>query len=302
MGESAVHIQIVGGGAIGLFVASLAQAARFTVTLVTRTEQQAEAINQQGIIFEQLTGARTRYPVKATTAYRDDCLTIITVKYHQLPIVYTQLHRCSEDMPLLFMQNGLAHYKEALGLPQQAIAFSSVQFGAQKINDYTVGERGNGVMKIAVARGAIAAFDTLKRLENDHVHVCYEQQAEQMLFEKAVLNCFINPLTAILQIKNGELIRKKEAFLLMQSLYNEIILTFPEVEQIMTFADVVQLCEKTANNTSSMLADRLHHRKTEVETIVGAILVRAKKQQKAMPILQTLYHLVKAFEESGEGM
>lgn len=300
--ENAVHIQIVGGGAIGLFVASLACAAGFPVTLVTRTVQQAEEINRSGVICEQLTGARVQYPVRATTKLRDDCLTIITVKYHQLPNIYDRLQHCSEQMPLLFMQNGLAHYEEALRLPQQHIAFSSVQFGAQKMDRHLVAERGVGVMKVAVARGEIEKFDKLQLLKNESIHVQYEQQAERMLFEKAVLNCFINPLTAILQIKNGALLHNKEAFLLMQSLYNEIILTFPEVRQLVSFADVTQLCEKTANNTSSMLADRLHKRKTEVETIVGAVIARAHKQQKTMPILQTLYQLVKAFEESGEGM
>ncbi|MER2105466.1 MAG: 2-dehydropantoate 2-reductase [Solibacillus sp.] len=298
----AVHIQIVGGGAIGLFVASLASAARWKVTLVTRTEQQAAELNKSQLICEQLDGVRVSYPVSATTGLRDDCLTIITVKYHQLPEIYKELQRCSAEMPLLFMQNGLAHYGEALELPQQHIAFSSVQFGAQKLGAHRVAQRGAGVMKLAVARGEIEKFDKLHILSSNAVRVQYEQQAEQMLFEKAILNCFINPLTAILQIKNGELIRNKEAFFLMQSLYNEIILTFPDVQEIVSFADVQQLCEKTANNTSSMLADRLHHRKTEVETIVGAIIRRAENGQKAMPILQTLYQLVKVFEESREGM
>lgn len=297
-----MHIQIVGGGAIGLFVASLASAAGWTVTLVTRTEEQAVELNNEQLICEKFNGKVVSYPIVATTTLREDCFTIITVKYHQLPVIYRQLHQCSVDMPLLFMQNGLAHYDEALMLPQQHIAFSSVQFGAQRLQANRVAQRGAGVMKVAVARGDMKIFNKLELLIEPTVHVQYEQQAEQMLFEKAVLNCFINPLTAILQIKNGELLSNKEAFLLMQSLYNEIILTFPTVQQLVSFADVRQLCEKTANNTSSMLADRLHGRKTEIETIVGAIIVRAQKQQKEMPILQTLYQLVKAFEESREGM
>lgn len=298
MGERAVRIQIVGGGAIGLFVASLASAAGWAVTLVTKTKQQAAEINRQQLICEGITGESVRYSVRATNQMSEDCLTVVTVKYHQLPTLYKQLEQCSVDMPLLFMQNGLAHYEEVLQLPQRHVAFSSVQFGAQKVGMHQVFQRGAGVMKIAVARGEMKFFDPLKLLKNETVHVQYEPQAEQMLFEKAILNCFINPLTAILQIKNGELLNNKQAYLLMQSLYNEIIFTFPEVRQIVSFADVEQLCKKTANNTSSMLADRLHSRKTEVETIVGAVIARAQRQQKSMPILQTLYQLVKAFEES----
>lgn len=297
-----MHIQIVGGGAVGLFVSSLASAAGFHVTLVTRTEEQAKSINRSQLVCEWLDGEVGHYPIHATNTLRDDCLTILTVKYHQLPDIYAQLEKCSSTMPLLFMQNGLAHYEEALRLPQQHIAFSSVQFGAQKMNPFTVAQRGGGVMKVAVARGEIKFFDKLALLTDATVRVQYEQQAEEMLFEKAVLNCFINPLTAILQVKNGELLHNEQAFLLMESLYHEIITTFPRVEQLVSFDAVKQLCEKTAHNQSSMLTDRLHGRKTEVETIVGAVLARAQRQQQEMPILQTLYLLVRAFEESRERM
>ena len=51
-----------------------------------------------------------------------------------------------------------------------------------------------------------------------------------------------------------------------------------------------------------MLADRLARRETEVETIVAPILRKAAQQQQSMPVLQTVYLLVKALEESGEKM
>lgn len=298
-----MRIQVVGGGAIGLFVSSLAYVAGYIVTLVVRTEEQATALNNQQLVCQQLDGAIEKYPIEATTTWlTEDCLTIVTVKYHQLPTIYKKMRECSPSLPVLFVQNGLAHYEEVLQLRQKHVAFSSVQFGAKKINEFTVAQRGAGVMKVAVARGATEKFKWLERMDTDLVHVQFEQNAEEMLFQKAVLNCFINPLTAILQINNGQLLQNKEAFLLMQSLYNEIIQTFPSVGQLVAFEDVQLLCEKTATNTSSMLADRLNNRKTEVETIVGAILLRAEKEQKSMPMLQTLYGLVKAFEESGEMM
>lgn len=50
------------------------------------------------------------------------------------------------------------------------------------------------------------------------------------------------------------------------------------------------------------LADRLANRKTEIDTIAGAILKKAEQNEKKLPVLQTLYYLVKAFEESGEQM
>ena len=59
--------------------------------------------------------------------------------------------------------------------------------------------------------------------------------AEQMLFEKAVFNCLINPLTAILQVRNGELVTNKQAFLLMKTIYRELTDAFEGVEQAIPF-------------------------------------------------------------------
>ncbi len=63
------------------------------------------------------------------------------------------------------------------------------------------------------------------------------------------------------------------------------------------FEDVKSLCEKTASNTSSMLADFLNERPTEIDTIVGAIIKKASKKKVELPTLTTLYYLIKAKEE-----
>ena len=207
-------------------------------------------------------------------------------------------------MPLLFIQNGLAHYEEALRLPQQHIAFGSAQFGAQRENDYTVVHRGVGVLKVAVARGNIEKFSCIETLRSQLLPVQYEADAEKMLFEKALLNCFINPLTAILKVQNGELLTNKHAYTLLEMLYEELVVAFPNIRVQFPFDSVTALCEKTSTNTSSMLADRLAGRKTEVETIVGAILQKAAREHKQTPTLRTLYEMIKAIEqvESGDKM
>lgn len=121
-----------------------------------------------------------------------------------------------------------------------------------------------------------------------------------MLFEKAILNSLINPLTAVLQVKNGELVTNQQAFLLMQTIYEELTAAFTSIAHTISFNDVVDLCRKTAENTSSMLADRMQGRKSEIETIVGAILNKALVNGHNLPTLRTLYHQVLAIEESGE--
>lgn len=295
-----MRIEIIGAGAVGLLMASYLIEQNADVCLIKRQNQviphTISRLNIDGTTTKNLTVAFS------TEISGSADLVIIAVKYGQLESIYEQLRKMNDQIPILFVQNGLAHYEEALQLPQQHIAFSSIQFGAQKISDFHVAHKGIGVTKIAVARGDEQKFKVLQKYSTSNFSIAFEQNAEVMLLEKALLNCFINPLTAILQVKNGQLIAENNAFQLLKNLYNEIIAVFPQYEKIIQFEQIVALCERTAANTSSMLADRLAKRLTEADTIVLPLLTRASQQNKQMPILNTLYLLVKAFEESGEKM
>ncbi len=133
-----------------------------------------------------------------------------------------------ENTPLLFLQNGLAHFEEALTLPQKHIAFGSCQFGAQKENDHTVIHRGVGVLKLAIERGNKELYSFLAENEDPNFQLEFGLHAEKMLFEKALLNCFINPLTAILKVKNGYLIEHEVTLNLLEQLFVELKNAFPE--------------------------------------------------------------------------
>ena len=295
-----MRIEIIGAGAVGLLLASFYAENGVSVRLITKEKKQLDNIL---IKRTNVDGSMSSFRVECTSTIRTNTdLIIVAVKYGQLPVVYRQLATIEPTIPLIFVQNGVAHLEEALQLTQQHIAFSSIQFGAQKLSLNHVAHKGVGVMKLAVAKGDASCFDPLQSFSNEWMPVQWQEDAEVMLMEKALLNCFINPLTAILQVKNGQLISENNAFQLLKNLYNEIITTFPQYADTFRFEQVVALCEKTAENTSSMLADRLAGRKTEIDTIVGAILKKSQIENKQMPILQTLYMLVKAFEESGETM
>ncbi len=297
-----MNVAIIGAGAVGQLTASFLAESGVSVTLVARRQEQVDELNAKHLTRVNVDGTKTLQQVTSTTKLTElpqQDLMVVAVKYGQLQELYGQLSALPSTMSLLFMQNGLAHFDEALRLPQKNIAFCSVSFGAQMIDQSTVQHRGVGVCKIAIERGDTIAFNDFLQLKNPLFPVKLVANAEQMLFEKAVFNCLINPLTAILQVKNGELVTNKHAFLLMQTIYQELTVAFEGIEQIIPFFKVIELCEKTASNTSSMLADRMQGRKSEIDTIVGVVLEKALASGRDLPTLRTLYHQVLAIEESG---
>ncbi|MGY4794312.1 2-dehydropantoate 2-reductase [Lysinibacillus sp. FSL K6-0057] len=298
-----MKVAIIGAGAVGQLTASFLAEFGVSVTLVARRQEQVNELNAKKLTRINVDGTKTVQRVIATTDLANlptHDLLVIAVKYGHLQKLYKPLASFPNDTPLLFMQNGLAHFEEALTLPQKNIAFGSVTFGAQLLDQLTVQHRGIGQCKIAIERGEQQVFQKLLQLQNSLFPIELASNAEQMLFEKAVLNSLINPLTAVLQVKNGELVTNQQAFLLMENIYRELTEAFGDIEHTISFSDVIDLCRKTANNTSSMLADRLQGRKSEIETIVGVILNKALANGHNLPTLRTLYHQVLAIEESGE--
>ncbi|MFJ7660811.1 ketopantoate reductase family protein [Lysinibacillus sp. NPDC097162] len=297
-----MNVVVIGAGAVGQLMASFLAEACMDVTLVVRRQEQADELNLKHLTRVHIDGTTTLHQIASSVGLemlpRPD-LIVVAVKYGHLQNIYKQLLDLPKEIPLLFVQNGLAHFDEALRLPQNTIAFCSVSFGAQTIDFTTVQHRGVGLCKIGIGRGDSIVFEKLLHIENPLFPIEFVENAEQMLFEKAVFNCMINPLTAILQIKNGDLLTNKQAYLLMHTIYQELTEAFKDIENTIPFSAVIALCKKTAANTSSMLADRMQGRKSEVETIVGVILQKASANGYPLPTLRTLYHQVLAIEESG---
>ncbi len=304
-GEWMRCVYVIGAGAVGLLIASFLRKAGYAVTVVTRREEQAVEIRTYGVTLFQMDGQQRNFEVDAVTerqlVVEEGAMVIVATKYDALQALLPTLTTLS-DVPLLFMQNGLLHYEQALALKQQHIMFGSAQFGAEKVGETTVYHRGIGVLKLAVGRGNDDFIRIFEAACNEAFFIEQLQDAEQMLLEKALLNCFVNPLTALLQVRNGQLIHNEYAYHLLQQLYTELMQAFPYMQQKFPFQTVYQLCERTANNISSMLADRQAGRKSEIETIVGAIMKKAEKMGADVPTLSVLYYLLLAIEESGEKM
>lgn len=94
---------------------------------------------------------------------------------------------------------------------------------------------------------------------------------------KLVVNSILNPMTALLRCRNGEIlncgVRRTAARRLMNEIGNVVrgvMEEGPSDEELMRMVEVV--VEKTAANKSSMLQDVLADRQTEIDYINGYIV------------------------------
>lgn len=142
----------------------------------------------------------------------------------------------------------------------------------------------------------------------------------QMQLEKLAVNCIINPLTVLLDARNGSILYNYALTRTMRLLLSEISLvirSLPELQYIPNVSSrfdpgrletiVVSVAQKTKDNISSMLADARAGRQTEIDYINGWIVRRGEELGVRCAMNYLMLNLVKGKAqmidlEIGEGV
>jgi 2-dehydropantoate 2-reductase len=124
------------------------------------------------------------------------------------------------------------------------------------------------------------------------------EDAQSLIWGKLVVNAAINPLTALLKVKNGELVKRPSAREMMKVLAEETAQVAYAEKVDLPFKDpiaaVEDVAQKTAANTSSMLQDVLRGAPTEIDAICGAVVNIARRHEIQTPANWICWHLVRA--------
>jgi 2-dehydropantoate 2-reductase len=297
-----MRVGIIGAGSIGLlFAAYLSRI--FDVTVYTRSHEQAMEINLHGVKLlnkSDNTVAKIKaQPMSEWQGFED--LTIIAVKQYQLFSIIERLNQ-TPSIPenLLFLQNGMGHLKQLHEIKGINLFVGSVEHGALRENLHTVRHNGMGTTNVAVFKGDSEFLQSFTSVVSKVFPMAFQENYFEMLEKKLITNAMINPLTAILQVKNGVLVTNPFYYRVLQTIFSEItsILNLQNPEEY--WEQVIQICLKTAENHSSMLKDIEADRQTEVDAILGYLLDEASNQGKLSPQIEMLYHLIKGKESKWE--
>ncbi len=300
-----MRIGIVGAGAIGLTLAA-ALAAAHDVVVLARRDEVVQAIARDGIALVDAGGAVRRAAVRATAdprAFADRDAVLVAVKAFATRAALAPLRGVLAAHALVVsVQNGLDNAAEALAaLPGARVVAGSTMQGAIGLGPGRVQPIGRGATVFARDAGAAPSSDELAAaFAAAGLDAQVVDDIALVLWRKLVVNAAINPLGALARRTNGAVGSDPDLVPLARALVAEAAAV--AAAEGVTIDDPWGLLEAasraTAPNRTSMLQDLDAGRPTEIEAISGAIARRAAAHGIAVPLTQTVAHLVRARERA----
>lgn len=314
-----MRFEIIGTGSIGLLFAVKLQLAGCDVRLWTRSPEQAQVLERQGVAFHDLQGA-VQHGIKlrshaisspaavaelAGEEHRSPCYAILAVKQahlqEELLHELTQLASIRNYAAIVALQNGCGHIEKLAAYMKTPVLTAVTSEAAKRLDRSVIAHTGQGETWIGdeLARdiGAVHQKNIEKMLEKAGFTAFMSKTIKEQVYRKLIRNAVINPLTALFDVANGELPQSPLRRTLMKQLFNEtkqILLAEQPNLATSSFDDILQLCEATAGNTSSMRADLLAGAVTEVSYINGAVAHIAARHQIPAPLNESIVHMIEA--------
>lgn len=283
-------ILIVGTGALATLFAARLSRAGCAVTMLGGWEEALQALAANGARLVEAQVGEQAYPVRVA---RDPAsigrlpYAVVLVKSWQTEAAARRLVDClAEDGLVLTLQNGLGNREIlAKALGPQRVALGTTTTGATLLGPGIVKAGGEGVISIE-AHPALGPIQQALGAAGFQVQVVGE--ARSLIWSKLVINAAINPLTALLRVPNGELLRRPVARRLLRTLAQEAAAVAVAENVVLPFDDPAAAAEevarKTAGNHSSMLQDILRGAPTEIDAICGAIVRAGEHHGLATPL------------------
>ncbi len=289
-----MKIVIFGAGAIGgLFGAHLAKA--HDVTLICR-KKQAQAINQNGLKITGLSDIHV-HP-KAVSSLENlevpDVL-ILTVKaYDTEQAIQDARPLIGPETKVVSLQNGLGNLETIASiLPDAAIIGGITSHGAILREPGMIEHTGKSYT--LVDDGTIASLLTEAGIETK-----VSKNILVDIWYKAIVNAVINPIGTLMKDKNGLLIQDER----FQAIARQIVSEGVTVAGTMGIAlcpeyawqKVIQVATETSENICSMRKDIEQGRRTEIDTMNGAIARHGFELEIPVPANALITALIKSYE------
>jgi 2-dehydropantoate 2-reductase len=229
---------------------------------------------------------------------------LLTVKSHQCADALAAISHCMHaDSVVVTLQNGLGSIEEMHRyLGASSLAAGTTTEGAWLRSPFSVVHAGIGETWLGPYPGVPAPSAPerlLGALRRSGATLGWDPVVLNRLWQKLALNCVVNPLTALLNCRNGELLEHAPSQRLLKALTAEVeaIVSAAGHTPSQPLAGLLEgVLRATAANRSSMLQDLSAGRPSEVEYINGYLAATAVRLGRPAPLNNALLELIRTRE------
>lgn len=236
-----------------------------------------------------------------------DTLLVCTKSFAACSALLQLKSKLSSQTKIILFQNGLGSQHELINaFPENPVIAAVTTEGANRKSVSQITHAGKGTTKLGLLNPenfdnayAEEAVDTCyQELAGSGLELSKDEDIWQALWTKLVVNCAINPFTALLDCPNGE-VRFHSLFNALWSELKQELTSlmnsagYPVTEKKLESL-VFDVMEKTGNNISSMLQDARNSRQTEINDINGFAWRYLESHQQKHGVNKKLWESVNA--------
>lgn len=300
-----MKIVVIGAGAMGSIYGGHLSLNN-EVYLVDTNQAVVDKINAEGLKIDEDGTTNIYHPtaVTSTEGIKDADLVILFVKaIFSKAALEGNKHIIGPDTRLLTLQNGAGH-EDLLKqfVPEEHVVIGTTEDNGAVLEPGHVRRGGEGRTNVGLLTEDKDGF--LPRLKESFdscgFQVKIHEKIQQLIWDKLFTNVSLSAVTGVLQVDMGYIAANEYAWKMTVELIHEAVLT---AQALGLSCDEEAITEKvrmtSVNNPSgctSIRADLRDGRKTEVDTISGAVLRAAEKCNLKVPAHELIVNMVHAME------
>jgi 2-dehydropantoate 2-reductase len=298
-----MKIGILGAGAMGQLFGARLQLAGNDVVFIDVAAETIEALNRDGITLIT-DGVTEQTPARAGTA-RDfteplELLVVFTKGFHTAAAMESVRHLVGARSKGLTLQNGLGNAEIlAQEFGEERTWIGITDFPADLERPGVIGTSSGGKVRLGTMTGsAVPETAALaETLNSARLNATAVEGIHESIWEKIAFNAALNTLSAVTGQTVGEIGANDDSRSIVNRVLDETI-NVARAQGIRLQRDRVESALENAfehhtDHKTSMLQDRLAGRRTEVDSIGGAVVRLGQEAGIPVPVLWTLSSLVR---------
>ena len=302
-----MKISIVGAGAMGSLFGGLLAESGNEVTLIDVNDAHIGAVRTQGLRLVTDGGDRQVTTLKAVRPEDavgfPDLLLVFTKTLHTSAALSGVRHLIGPGVHVLSLQNGLGNIEKIAGfVPPERVLIGVTTWPADMVGPGHVHSHGKGVVRLMAADGIERPFvsQVAEVLTKAGLDCTSDSTVWAAIWEKVAFNAALNSICAVSGCTVDELGKVPDGSRLANDVVTEVLSVALrlgiDVDPAKCWGNVASAIAQHKGHKPSMLQDVLAGRRTEVESINGAVVALAGPLNIELPVTETLLSLVRLAE------